>query len=67
MLQLIIRQHHGWKAFLRDEKAATAIEYAMVAAATGFVLAAAMIALRNVPLWGIFDIISDALAGFTNP
>lgn len=54
------------KTFLRDDTAATAIEYALIAATTGIVIAAAMGPLREAPLWGVFQIISDRITELTS-
>lgn len=56
----------GVKTFLRDDKAATAIEYAIIGAATSIVLAVALDPLREATLWNIFQVISDQLGELTN-
>lgn len=56
----------GLCAFMRDDKAATAIEYALIGAATSVVLALALDPLRQSPLWGVFQFISDHLGELTN-
>lgn len=53
-------------AFLRDDAAATAIEYALIAAATGIVIAGATGPLRNSALWDVFQIISDRINELTS-
>jgi Flp pilus assembly pilin Flp len=54
------------KAFLRDDRAATAIEYGLIAVATSIVVAAAMDTLRESSLWDVFEVISDRISELTS-
>lgn len=66
MPQLISKLRCGLCAFMRDDTAATAVEYALIGAATSIVLALALDPLRQSPLWGVFQVISDRLGELTN-
>ena len=66
MPQLKAKLRGSLKAFLRDDAGATAIEYGLIAAATGIVIAAAMQPLRESSLWDVFAIISDRISELTS-
>ena len=66
MPQLQAKLISGLKAFLRDDRAATAIEYAVLGATFGIVVAAAVIPLRDSPLWNVFGTISHKITELTS-
>ncbi len=66
MPQLQAKLISGLKAFLRDDRAATAIEYAVLGAIFGIVVAAAVIPLRDSPFWDVFENISNKIKELTS-
>ncbi|MDP4823286.1 MAG: Flp family type IVb pilin [Aestuariivirgaceae bacterium] len=56
----------GLQAFLKEDGGATVIEYGLIGAATGSVIAAAMVPVQESPLWEIFTLISDTINEVTN-
>jgi pilus assembly protein Flp/PilA len=56
------RQMNKFMRFVQDESGVTAIEYGLIAAATGLVLVATMPTLKGA-LQGVFESINDGLTG----